>query len=98
MKRHSIRSILSLVLALSVTGCAVNHGRVEYIGAQSAKSIAAQAAGFDPAKLKEIKDDRSFAAKLDCRTRPLFILPTYSAMMRLRPVLAKKSRSKDFWE
>ncbi|MBQ1235908.1 MAG: DUF1727 domain-containing protein [Oscillospiraceae bacterium] len=55
-------------------------------------------AGFDPAKLKEIKDDRSFAAKLECRTRPLFILPTYSAMMRLRPVLAKKSRSKDFWE
>ena len=55
-------------------------------------------AGFTPAKLKEIKDDRSFAAKLDCRTRPLFILPTYSAMMRLRPVLAKKSRSKDFWE
>ena len=55
-------------------------------------------AGFTPAKLKEIKDDRSFAAKLDCRTRPLFILPTYSAMMRLRPVLAKKSRSKDYWE
>lgn len=55
-------------------------------------------AGFDPAKLKEIKDDRSFAAKLECRTRPLFILPTYSAMMRLRPVLAKKIRSKDFWE
>lgn len=55
-------------------------------------------AGFTPAKLKEIKDDRSFAAKLECRTRPLFILPTYSAMMRLRPVLAKKIRSKDFWE
>ena len=55
-------------------------------------------AGFDPAKLKAIKNDRSFAAKLDCRTRPLFILPTYSAMMRLRPVLARKSRSKDFWE
>ena len=55
-------------------------------------------AGFTPAKLKEIKDDRSFATKLECRTRPLFILPTYSAMMRLRPVLAKKIRSKDFWE
>ena len=49
MKRLFI--ILSLVLALSVTGCAVNHGRVEYIGAQSAKNIAAQAAGFDPAKV-----------------------------------------------
>ena len=55
-------------------------------------------AGFDPAKLKAIKDDRSFAAKLDCRSRPLFILPTYSAMMRLRPVLTQKSRSKEFWE
>ncbi len=49
MKRLFI--ILSLVLALSVTGCAVNHGRVEYIGAHSAKNIAAQAAGFDPAKV-----------------------------------------------
>jgi hypothetical protein len=30
--------------------------------------------------------------------RPLIIVPTYTAMMRLRPVLARMTHAKAFWE
>jgi len=50
MKRFVILT-LCLLLVLSAAGCAADTGRVQYVGADRAKNIAAEAAGFTTAQV-----------------------------------------------
>ena len=55
-------------------------------------------AGLDDEKLSAVEDYSTFVDALAQRSRPLVIVPTYTAMMELRPVLVKKTGGKAFWE
>ena len=55
-------------------------------------------AGLPNASLHPVKDDLAFLRTVTAGERPLVIVPTYTAMMRLRPVLAHRTRQREFWE
>ena len=55
-------------------------------------------AGIAPDSLRLIGRYRAFMGGLSARKRPLVIVPTYTAMMALRPELAKLTGAKAFWE
>lgn len=55
-------------------------------------------AGIPTQKMKIIKSPRAVIKSLERSGRPAVILPTYTAMMRLRKILAKKTRRRGFWE
>ncbi len=55
-------------------------------------------AGVPPTALHLMKNDRAFLRGVTADTRPLVVVPTYTAMMRLRPVLAKRTGKSAFWE
>ena len=55
-------------------------------------------AGLPGASLRLVKRDRAFLRRVSAEARPLVIVPTYTAMMRLRPVLAQRTGERAFWE
>jgi UDP-N-acetylmuramyl tripeptide synthase len=55
-------------------------------------------AGLPPARLRLVKKDRAFLRRITAAERPLVVVPTYTAMMRLRPVLARRTGKQAFWE
>ena len=55
-------------------------------------------AGIAPETLRLAAPMRAFLRALPARKRPLVIVPTYTAMMTLRPKLAKMTGAKAFWE
>ena len=54
-------------------------------------------AGVMLSALHLVKDDRAFLRGVAAEKRPLVIVPTYTAMMRLRPVLARRTGKEAFW-
>jgi UDP-N-acetylmuramyl tripeptide synthase len=54
-------------------------------------------AGLPPAALHLVKDDPAFLRGVSAEARPLVIVPTYTAMMHLRPVLARRTGREAFW-
>ena len=54
-------------------------------------------AGLPPAALHLVKDDPAFLRGVSAEARPLVIVPTYTAMMHLRPVLARRTGKEAFW-
>ena len=55
-------------------------------------------AGIPPENLRLAAPMGAFLRALPTRARPLVIVPTYTAMMSLRPKLAKMTGAKAFWE
>ena len=55
-------------------------------------------AGIPPENLRLAAPERAFLRGLSARNRPLVIAPTYTAMMHLRPKLAKMTGARAFWE
>lgn len=55
-------------------------------------------AGVPLAALHLVKDDLAFLRGVSAGERPLVIVPTYTAMMRARPVLAHRTGKHEFWE
>ena len=55
-------------------------------------------AGLPGASLRLVKRDKAFLRTVSAEGRPLVIVPTYTAMMRLRPVLARRTGEREFWE
>ena len=55
-------------------------------------------AGLPNASLHPVKDDLAFLRTVTAGERPLVIVPTYTAMMRLRPILAHRTGQREFWE
>ena len=55
-------------------------------------------AGLPLPALHLVKDDLAFLRSVTAGERPLLIVPTYTAMMRLRPVLAQRTGKHAFWE
>ena len=55
-------------------------------------------AGVPLPALHLVQDDRAFLRGVTAAQRPLVIVPTYTAMMRLRPVLAHRTGRREFWE
>ncbi len=57
--------ILLAALTLSLSACAMNTGRVQYIGAENAKKYAAQAAGYEYSKLSFTDTDLESHGNMD---------------------------------
>ena len=55
-------------------------------------------AGFPTERLHTVDKPLGFIRQLAQHTRPVVIVPTYTAMMELRRSLARKTGSKAFWE
>ena len=55
-------------------------------------------AGLPGASLRLVKRDKAFLRTVSAEDCPLVIVPTYTAMMRLRPVLARRTGEREFWE
>ena len=55
-------------------------------------------AGLPPETLRLVEEDKAFLRGVSADARPLVIVPTYTAMMRLRPVLAHRTGKREFWE
>ena len=55
-------------------------------------------AGLSSSSLHLVRRDPAFLRAFSAEVRPLVIVPTYTAMMRLRPVLAKRAGKRAFWE
>ncbi len=55
-------------------------------------------AGFAADRVEPVNDLKRFVKDLPTRTRPLIIVPTYTAMMPLRAKLARMAGEHDFWE
>ncbi len=55
-------------------------------------------AGLPPERLHLVKKDKAFLRSVGAAERPLVIVPTYTAMMRLRGVLAHRTGKQEFWE
>jgi hypothetical protein len=55
-------------------------------------------AGLPAGMLHPVERDRAFLRRVSAEARPLAVVPTYTAMMRLRPVLAHRTGQRDFWE
>ena len=55
-------------------------------------------AGLPPDALHLVKDGKAFLRGVSAAECPLVIVPTYTAMMRLRPVLARRTGKEAFWE
>ncbi len=54
-------------------------------------------AGVPLTALHPVKNDRAFLRGVIAEKRPLVVVPTYTAMMRLRPVLAHRTGKEAFW-
>jgi UDP-N-acetylmuramyl tripeptide synthase len=54
-------------------------------------------AGLPLPTLHLVEDDLAFLRSVAADKRPLVIVPTYTAMMRLRPVLARRTGKEAFW-
>ena len=55
-------------------------------------------AGLPASSLHLVTRDLAFLRAFSAEKRPLVIVPTYTAMMRLRPALAKRTGKQAFWE
>lgn len=54
--------------------------------------------GFPMEYLHTVDKSQRFIRRLEQHARPVVIVPTYTAMMELRRILARKTGSKAFWE
>ena len=55
-------------------------------------------AGVPAEKLRVIKDYGQLCEACLAQDRPVFIMPTYTAMLDLRATISKKYGFKNFWE
>lgn len=55
-------------------------------------------AGIPEEKLEIISNYNSFIDEIEKLSQPIVIVPTYTAMMELRPLIIGRSGGKDFWE
>ena len=55
-------------------------------------------AGVPLSALHLVRDGRAFLRGVSAEARPLVVVPTYTAMMALRPVLARRTGKEAFWE
>lgn len=55
-------------------------------------------AGVSSDKIHVIKDYTSLMVELTSQDKPVYIMPTYTAMLELRNVISKKYGFKNFWE
>ena len=55
-------------------------------------------AGVDPARIEEQRDYEALVASLAEETRPVFLMPTYTAMLELRQAVIRKVGGTEFWE
>lgn len=55
-------------------------------------------AGVKEEKIKVIKDYEQLIEEFTGRDVPVYIMPTYTAMMDLRAIVSKKYGYKNFWE
>ena len=55
-------------------------------------------AGVAVEKIHVVKDYGALMEELTCQDKPVYIMPTYTAMLELRTVISKKYGFKAFWE
>ena len=55
-------------------------------------------AGAPEQILEQFTDYGTLIGKLKKETRPVFLLPNYTAMMELRGALEKETEARGFWE
>jgi UDP-N-acetylmuramyl tripeptide synthase len=55
-------------------------------------------AGIPEEKIKVIKDYEELIDEFTSQDAPVYIMPTYTAMMDLRAIVSKKFGYKNFWE
>ena len=80
--------------------CADPHLKKLYVGGDCTEELYArlEKAGASPEKMERISDYQSLVARLKEETRPVFLLPNYTAMMELRGAIKDATGTKDFWE
>jgi UDP-N-acetylmuramyl tripeptide synthase len=55
-------------------------------------------AGVDPARLEVVEDiERGLDAALAAGDGPLYVLPTYTALLELRDLLARRGQAQEYW-
>jgi hypothetical protein len=55
-------------------------------------------AGVDPERLRVVEDlEDGLDAALNDGDGPLFALPTYTALLELRELLARRGHAKEYW-
>lgn len=55
-------------------------------------------AGISAERITKEKDYNRLVERMGAQEKPVFILPTYTAMLELREFIIKKTGGKDFWE
>ena len=80
--------------------CADPHLQQLYVCGDRAEDLYArlQKAGAPADRTELVTDYRQLVSRLAEDGRPVFILPNYTAMMDLRPILCQETGTKDFWE
>lgn len=71
-----------------------------YVGGIRADDMAVRLkyAGIENEKISVLKDFESLIEAFTSQEKPVFIMPTYTAMMELRSIISKKFGYKNFWE
>lgn len=71
-----------------------------YVGGIRADDMAVRLkyAGIESEKISVLKDFESLIEAFTSQEKPVFIMPTYTAMMELRSIISKKFGYKNFWE
>ena len=80
--------------------CKDPHLKKLYIGGECAKELTQRLhkAGVDESILEPVSDYSKLIDLLKSQFYPVFILPNYTAMMEIRPLLSKAAGTGDFWE
>ena len=80
--------------------CADPHLKQLYVCGDRAEDLLVrlQKAGAPSGRMELVSDYRKLVGLLQEGGRPVFILPNYTAMMDLRPILCQETGTKDFWE
>ena len=80
--------------------CADPHLKKLYVGGERSKDLYERLmrAGAGKEHTELVSDYHVLLEQLKSDGRPVFILPNYTAMMDLRPLLQEATGSKDFWE
>lgn len=80
--------------------CADEHLKQLYVCGEKAEELyrRLEKAGADPSKTEIVGDYHVLVSKLGESSRPVFILPNYTAMMDLRPLLCEETGNRDFWD
>ena len=55
-------------------------------------------AGVDPARIEVERDHAALTEQLAAAEAPVFVMPTYTALLEFRPHLLRRCGGADFWE